>query len=595
MERQGLTLPASEAIEPGPFQPRFFVAIEAEFYDLFLPGMSWHIFGERSLREDGQMTGTGIYDQHLDRTAANFAALTPLSFLERTAQVYPAYSSVVYGVRRYTWADTYARCRRLASALRARGIGQGDTVSIIAANIPEMYEAHFGVPMSGAVLNAINTRLDARIVAFILNHAEAKVLIVDPEFSGVVADALKELDRDLLVIDIEDDSFEDGTRIGAMTYEELLAEGDPEHQWPLPEDEWDAIALNYTSGTTGNPKGVVYHHRGAALNAMSNILTWGMPQHSVYLWTLPMFHCNGWCFPWTMAANAGTSVCLRAVRDEPIYRAFREERVTHFCGAPIVLNMLANAPDEMKDFDHQIKVMTAGAPPPARVIMGMEEMGIEVTHVYGLTETYGPSVGCAWKSEWNERPADERAALKVRQGVKYIALSGLMVADPETLEPVPADGETMGEIFMQGNIVMKGYLKNAEATDKAFRGGWFASGDLGVLHPDGYVQIKDRSKDIIISGGENISSVEVEDVLYKHPSVMEAAVVARPDEKWGETPCAFVELKPGKEATEADLIAFCRDNMAHFKAPRTVVFGPLPKTSTGKIQKFVLRDQARNL
>ncbi|MFC3613709.1 acyl-CoA synthetase [Lutimaribacter marinistellae] len=541
------------------------------------------------------MTGTSIYDRDLDRTAANFAALTPLSFLERTARVYPDYPSVVYGARRYTWDETYARCRKLASALRARGIGQGDTVSIIAANIPEMYEAHFGVPMSGAVLNTINTRLDAHIIAFILDHAESKVLIVDPEFSDVVAEALEEVGHDMLVVDIVDESFDGGTRIGALSYDELLAEGNAEQDWDLPADEWDAIALNYTSGTTGNPKGVVYHHRGAALNAMSNILTWGMPQHSVYLWTLPMFHCNGWCFPWTMAANAGTSVCLRAVRDEPIYRAFREEKVTHFCGAPIVLNMLANAPDEMKDFTHQIKVMTAGAPPPAKVIAGMEEMGIEVTHVYGLTETYGPSVGCAWKSEWDARSVEERAALKVRQGVKYIALSGLMVADPETLEPVPSDGETIGEIFMQGNIVMKGYLKNPDATAKSFRGGWFASGDLGVMHPDGYVQIKDRSKDIIISGGENISSVEVEDILYKHPAVMEAAVVARPDEKWGETPCAFVELKPGKEVSESELISFCRDNMAHFKAPKTIVFGALPKTSTGKIQKFVLRDQARNL
>ncbi|KUJ85331.1 acyl-CoA synthetase [Ruegeria marisrubri] len=541
------------------------------------------------------MTTPNIYERDLDKNRANFAALTPLSYIERTASVYPDYPSVVYGDRRYTWSDTYARCRRLASALAQRGIGRGDTVSVIAANIPEMYEAHFGVPMTGAVLNAINTRLDAPIIAFILNHAESKVLLVDPEFSEVVKQALEQVDHDILVIDIEDPSFGGGEKLGALTYDDLLAEGDPEFDWSLPQDEWDAITLNYTSGTTGNPKGVVYHHRGAALNATSNILTWGMPQHSVYLWTLPMFHCNGWCFPWTMAANAGTSVCLRAVRDEPIYKAFRDEKVTHFCGAPIVLNMLANAPGHLKDFDHEIKVMTAGAPPPAAVIEKMEAMGIDVTHVYGLTETYGPSVVCAWKEEWNDKPAEERAALKVRQGVKYVALSGLMVADPETMEPVPADGETMGEIFMQGNIVMKGYLKNPEATQKAFRGGWFASGDLGVMHPDGYIALKDRSKDIIISGGENISSVEVEDILYKHPAVMEAAVVAKPDEKWGETPCAFVELKPGTEATEAELIAFCRDNMAHFKAPKTVVFGALPKTSTGKIQKFILRDRARAL
>ncbi len=542
------------------------------------------------------MTSTNIYERHLDRNRANYAALSPLSYLERTAYVYPDYTSVVYGSRRYTWSDTFSRCRRLASALSKRGIGKGDTVSIIAANIPEMYEAHFGVPMAGAVLNAINTRLDAAIVAFILNYSEANVLLVDPEFSGVVKEALKNVEnKNLLVIDIQDETFEDGEALGALTYDQLLAEGDADFEWLLPDDEWDAITLNFTSGTTGNPKGVVYHHRGAALNATSNILEWGMPKHSVYLWTLPMFHCNGWCFPWTMAANVGVSVCLRAVRDEPIFRAFREEKVTHFCGAPIVLNMLANAPDHLKDFNHEIKVMTAGAPPPAAVIENMENMGVEVTHVYGLTETYGPSVVCAWKGEWDSRSAEDRAALKVRQGVKNVALSGLMVADPETMQPVPADGETMGEIFMQGNVVMKGYLKNPDATDESFKGGWFASGDLGVVEPDGYISLKDRSKDIIISGGENISSVEVEGVLYKHPAVMEAAVVARPDEKWGETPCAFVELKPGAEASEAELIAFCRDNMAHFKAPKTVVFGMLPKTSTGKIQKFVLRTRAGEL
>ena len=541
------------------------------------------------------MTVSNIYEQHLDKSPANFTPLSPLSYIERTAAVYPDYPSVVYGDRRYSWARTYARCRRLASALTVRGIGQGDTVSIIAANIPEHYESHFGVPMAGAVLNAINTRLDAPIIAFILNHAEAKVLLVDPGFSGVVSQALAQVDHDVLLVDIEDPSYDGGERLGDLTYEALLAEGDPEFDWSLPADEWDAITLNYTSGTTGNPKGVVYHHRGAALNATSNILTWGMPQHSVYLWTLPMFHCNGWCFPWTMAANAGTSVCLRAVRDEPIYHAFREEGVTHFCGAPIVLNMLTNAPDHLKDFNQRIKVMTAGAPPPAKVIEAMEGMGVEVTHVYGLTETYGPSVVCAWKDEWNGKRAEDRAALKVRQGVKYLALSGLMVADPDTLESVPSDGETMGEIFMRGNIVMKGYLKNPDASDNAFKGGWFASGDLGVMHPDGYIALKDRSKDIIISGGENISSVEIEDTLYKYPAVMEAAVVARPDKKWGETPCAFIELKPGVEANEAEIITFCRDHMASFKAPKTVVFGALPKTSTGKIQKFILRDQAREL
>lgn len=450
--------------------------------------------------------------------------------------------------------------------------------------------------MSGAVLNAINTRLDAEAIAFILDHAESKVFIVDPEFSEVADKALKMAEnKDRLVIDIEDASFEGGQHIGAMTYEELIAEGEPTFQWGLPKSEWDAITLNYTSGTTGNPKGVVYHHRGAHLNALAHIVDWGMQHHSVYLWTLPMFHCNGWCFPWTIAANAGVNVCLRAVRDEPVFRLIRDEKVTHFCGAPIVLNMLANAPDELKDFSHDVKVMTAGASPPAAVIGKMEAMGVEVTHVYGLTEVYGPAVISVWKDQWNPLSADERASLKARQGVKNVALEGIMVANPDTLEPVPNDGETMGEIFMRGNNVMRGYLKNPSATEDCFKGGWFASGDLGVMHPDGYVELKDRSKDIIISGGENISSVEVEDVLYKHPSVLEAAVVAKPDEKWGETPCAFITLKPGEDIAPKDIIGFCRTNMASFKTPKTVVFGPLPKTSTGKIQKFVLRDKAKML
>ena len=537
---------------------------------------------------------TSIYDSYLDMNAANYAPLSPLSFIERTAAIYPDYPAVVYEGLRRTWAETYERMRRVASALEKRGIGKNDTVAIIAANIPEMFESHFFVPMCGAVLNTINTRLDAEAIAFILNHGEAKVLFVDPEFAEVADRAVKISGRrDILVVDIIDPSFDGTARAGRVTYDELLAEGDPAYDWQLPANEWDAIALNYTSGTTGDPKGVVYHHRGAALNALSNIVTWGMGQHSRYLWTLPMFHCNGWCFPWTIAANAGVCICLRAVRPEPIYQLIRDEQVTHFCGAPIVLNMLANAPDELKDFSHEIKVMTAGAPPPARVIESMEAMGVDVTHVYGLTETYGPSVVCAWKDRWNSRSPEERARLKVRQGVPNIALRGLMVADPGTMEPVPSDGETMGEIFMRGNNVMKGYLKNPSTSEKAFSGGWFASGDLGVMHPDGYVELKDRSKDIIISGGENISSVEVEDVLYKHPMVMEAAVVAKPDEKWGETPCAFVALKPGATLTEAELIAFCRQNMAHFKAPRSVVFCELPKTSTGKIQKFMLRDLAR--
>ena len=539
---------------------------------------------------------TSIYASGLDAVAANHVALTPLSFAERTAGIYPELPAVVYGDIRRTWGETYDRMRRIASALVQRGIGKDDTVSVIAANIPEMFELHFSVPMAGAVLNTINTRLDAEAIAFILAHAEAKAVFVDPEFAEVTDRAIRISGRrDMLVIDIEDPSFDGGRLIGQATYDALLAEGDPGFDPILPDNEWDAISLNYTSGTTGNPKGVVYHHRGAALNAMSNITTWGMAHHSRYLWTLPMFHCNGWCFPWTIAANAGVCLCLRAVRAEPIFQLIREEKATHFCGAPIVLNMLANAPDHLKDFSHQVRVMTAGASPPAAVIEKMEAMGVEVTHVYGLTETYGPSVVCAWKSDWNAETPERRARLKARQGVKNLALAGLMVADPETLTPCPADGQTMGEIFMRGNNVMKGYLKNPTATDDSFTGGWFASGDLGVMHPDGYVELKDRSKDIIISGGENISSVEVEDVLYKHPAVNEAAVVARPNEKWGETPCAFVELKPGATISEADLIAFCRQNMAHFKTPKTVVFGELPKTSTGKVQKFVLRDRARAL
>ncbi|WP_193142766.1 MULTISPECIES: acyl-CoA synthetase [unclassified Meridianimarinicoccus] len=542
------------------------------------------------------MHNATIYEHGLGMTPANYVALSPLSFIERTASIYPDYPAVVYGDVRRDWQTTYHRCRQLAGALSARGVGVGDTVTVVAANIPEMFEAHFGVPMSGAVLNTVNTRLDSEAIAFILNHAETKVLLVDVEFSDVVDRAVKMSGRDnILVVDIEDATFDGGSRVGALTYEELLSEGDPAFEWSLPGNEWDAISLNYTSGTTGDPKGVVYHHRGAMLNATSNIVTWGMPQHSRYLWTLPMFHCNGWCFPWTIAANAGVCLCLRAVRAEPIYQLIREEKATHFCGAPIVLNMLANAPDALKDFSHEVKVMTAGASPPAAVIEKMEAMGIEVTHVYGLTETYGPSVVCAWKDEWNGLNAEAKAKLKSRQGVKNLALDGLMVADPDSLKPVPHDGETLGEIFMRGNNVMRGYLKNPSATQKSFNGGWFASGDLGVMHPDGFVELKDRSKDIIISGGENISSVEIEDVLYKHPAILETAVVARPDDKWGETPCAFVTIKPGATLDEAEVIAFCRQNMATFKAPKTVVFGELPKTSTGKIQKFLLRDRARAL
>jgi fatty-acyl-CoA synthase len=537
-----------------------------------------------------------IYEQGLQMTPANYVPLTPLSFMERSAAIWPDRLAVVHGEVRRSWAETYARTRKLAGALSARGIGKGDTVSIVAANIPEMFEAHYGVPMAGAVLNTINTRLDAETIAFILNHAEAKAVIVDPEFSDVVERAIRITGQKPIVIDIEDASYEGGERIGQITYEEFLAECPEDYDWQLPASEWDAISLNYTSGTTGDPKGVVYHHRGAMLNAITHIADWTLPKHFVYLWTLPMFHCNGWCFPWTIAAGAGVCVCLRSVRAEPIYELIRKEKVTHFCGAPVVLNMLVNAPGEVKgEITHPVRVMTAGAAPPAAVIGKMEAMGIDVTHVYGLTETYGPCVISAWQEKWNDVSLDEKAKLKARQGVKNTVLAGLMVAHPGTMERLPADGQSIGEIFMRGNNVMRGYLKNPSATDKAFHGGWFASGDLGVMHPDGYVEIKDRSKDIIISGGENISSIEVEDVLYRHPAVMEAAVVAKPDEKWGETPCAFVELKTGMEVAEAELIAFCRANMAHFKAPKTVVYGPLPKTSTGKIQKFLLRQQARDL
>ncbi len=539
---------------------------------------------------------TNPYEFGLDKNDANYASLTPLSFLARTAAIFPQRIATVHGTTRRTWSETYARSCRLASALAARGIGPGDTVAVIAANTPEHFEAHFGVPMCGAVLNAINIRLDAETIGFILQHAEAKVVICDREFSETVERAVGMQAVKPLLVDIDDPSFSGGELIGTMNYEELLATGDPEYAWQRPEDEWGAISLNYTSGTTGNPKGVVYHHRGAYLNALGNVLAWDMRRHPIYLWTLPMFHCNGWCFPWTLAAVAGTSVCLRHVRDDIIFDHIREYKVSHFCGAPIVLNMLANAPDEMKSgIDHQVEVMTAAAPPPPSILEKMDAMGFRVTHVYGLTETYGPAVTCEWHSEWNEHPPAERAELNSRQGVRYPVLDGLMVADPETLEPVPADGQTLGEIFFRGNIVMRGYMKNPTASNAAFTGGWFHSGDLAVMHPDGYLQIKDRSKDIIISGGENISSVEIEGVLYRHPSVLEAAVVARPDDKWGETPCAFVTLREDVATSDDEIIAFCREHMAHFKAPKSVIFGPLPKTSTGKVQKFLLREKAREL
>ncbi len=536
------------------------------------------------------------YQIGLDKNAANYVPLTPLTFLERSAAVYPQRTALIHGRRRYTWAQTYARCRRLASALAQRGIGKGDTVAVMLANTPEMYECHFGVPMTGAVLNTLNTRLDAEAIAFMLGHGEAKLLITDREFSATIAKALAQAGRELPVIDVDDPEYAGpGELVGTIEYEAFLALGDPAYGWQGPADEWDAISLNYTSGTTGNPKGVVYHHRGAYLNAVSNVVSWGMPPHAVYLWTLPMFHCNGWCFPWTMAANAGTNVCLRRVEAKLILEAMREHKVTHYCGAPIVHSMLMNAPAELRaGIGHKVSALVAAAPPPASMIEGMEKIGFDITHVYGLTETYGPASVCAKHPEWNDLPLDERTRLNGRQGVRYHLQEGVTVMDPDTMAEVPRDGETMGEIMFRGNITMKGYLKNPKATDEAFRGGWYHTGDLAVLQPDGYVKIKDRSKDVIISGGENISSVEVEDVLYRHAAVMAAAVVAQPDPKWGEVPCAFVELKEGAAATEAELIAFCRERMARFKAPKKVVFGPLPKTSTGKIQKFVLREKAKS-
>jgi len=537
------------------------------------------------------------YTNDLDRNAANYVPLSPLSFIARSAAVFPDRLAVVHGERRYSWAQSYARCRRLASALARRGIGKNDTVALMAANTPEAFEAHFGVAMTGAVLNALNIRLDAAMIGFILEHGEAKVLITDREFSATIEKALQGLKRKPLVIDIDDALAPPGKLLGEMDYERFIAEGDPNYAWRHPADEWDAIALNYTSGTTGNPKGVVYHHRGAYLNALGNALVWSMPQHPVYLWTLPMFHCNGWCFPWTVTALSGTHVCLRRVEVGAIYAAIAQSGVTHLCGAPVVMNLLLNAPEEMRRgvAGRGIAMMTAGAAPPAAVIEGMEKLGFRITHVYGLTETYGPATVCAWHDEWDALPQQEKSAHKARQGVTYHVLEGLTVANAETLEPTPRDGKTIGEVFMRGNIVMKGYLKNAKATREAFQGGWFHTGDLGVMHENGYIEIKDRSKDIIISGGENISTIEVESVLYRHPAVLEAAVVARPDANWGETPCAFVTLKPDGKASAEDIIGFCRENMARYKVPKTVVFGPLPKTSTGKVQKFALREQAKAL
>ena len=531
----------------------------------------------------------------LPKTRANYTPLTPISFLRRTAETFPDRVATVHGPHRQSWGQTYDRCRRLASALAAAGITRGDTVAIMAPNTPAMVEAHFAIPMLGAVLNALNTRLDAATVAYILGHAEARAVLVDPEYAPVMRDALAQLDHPpALIIDIDDPLAPANPPVGTTTYEALLATGDPAFTAPLPPDEWDAIALNYTSGTTGHPKGVIYHHRGAYLNACGNAMTWGMAQHPVYLWTLPMFHCNGWCFPWTVAAMAGTNVCLRRVDAPNILAAIANHGITHMCGAPVVLGMVLNHPG-VQPLAQPVRVMTAGAAPPAAVLEGMGRLGFDITHVYGLTEVYGPVTVCAWNPEWDALPPPERAAILARQGVRYAVQEDMIVADPTTLAPVPQDGQTMGEILMRGNITMKGYLKNPAATDEAFAGGWFHTGDLAVWHANGYAEIRDRSKDIIISGGENISTIEIEDVLYRHPAILEAAVVARPDPTWGETPCAFVTLRPDQTATPAEIIAFCRDRMAHFKAPKTVVFGPLPKTNTGKMQKFILREQARAL
>jgi fatty-acyl-CoA synthase len=536
------------------------------------------------------------YDVDLDKNNANFVALSPLSYIRRTALIYPDRVSMIHGRRRDTWKQTYEHCVRLASALKARGIGKGDTVAVMLPNVPAMFEAHFGVPMTGAVLNTLNTRLDAEAIAFMLQHGEAKVLLTDREFSAVIEKALAMLgDKRPFVIEVQDDEAPAGKELGEVTYTDFIAQGDPGYDWQLPADEWNAIALNYTSGTTGDPKGVVTHHRGAYLNAASNVISWSMPHHATYLWTLPMFHCNGWCFPWTMALIAGTSVCLRRVDPALIFPLIREHHITHMCGAPIVYSMLINAPAGLRDgINHTVKGLIAGAAPPAAVIEGCEKAGIDITHVYGLTEVYGPSSVCAKQESWAGLSLEERAALNGRQGVPYPMEESITVLDPETMKPVPADGETIGEIFFRGNVVMKGYLKNPKATKESFAGGWFHTGDLAVMYPDGYVKIKDRSKDVIISGGENISSIEVEDVLHKHPAVMLAAVVAMPDEKWGEVPCAFVELKPEVQTTEKDVIEYCRGLMARFKVPKKVIFCVLPKTSTGKIQKFVLRNQVKS-
>ena len=535
------------------------------------------------------------YDTELDRNPANFQPLTPLGFLERAAAVFPNRTAIIHGPLHRSYAEFYARSRRLGSALAKRGIKRGDTVSVMLANTPAMLECHYGVPMCQAVLNTLNTRLDAPIIAFSLDHADAKVVIIDREFSKVMKDALARAKVKPLVIDYDDpECSSGGERLGEIDYEQFVASGDPNYAWHMPDDEWDAITLNYTSGTTGDPKGVVYHHRGAYLLAVANVVTASMAKHPVYLWTLPMFHCNGWCFPWSLSVVAGTHVCLRAVRASAMFDAIANYKVTHLCGAPIVMASLLNAPAaEKKPLPHVVEFFTAAAPPPEAVLAAMKEAGFNVTHLYGLTECYGPTVVNDWNADWDELSTSEQAAKKARQGVRYGALEALDVLDPTTLNPVKRDGETLGEVMMRGNVVMKGYLKNPKSTQAAFEGGWFHTGDIGVIHPDGYIQLKDRSKDIIISGGENISSIEVEDALYKHPAIAAAAVVAKPDEKWGETPCAFVELKPGAQASADDLLQWCKKNLAGYKCPRYVVFAEIPKTSTGKIQKFKLREMAK--
>jgi fatty-acyl-CoA synthase len=534
-----------------------------------------------------------IFLEGLAKGPANHIALTPLSFIERTASTFPDYPAVIHGAIRRTWGQTYTRCRQLASALSRQGVKQGDTVAVMLPNIPAMLEVHFAVPMLGAVLNTLNVRLDAPAIAYMLRHGEAKVLIADREFHGVIRAALALLETPPLLIDVDDPEYAAGEQLSELDYEQLLGSGDADFDWQWPEDEWAAISLNYTSGTTGDPKGVVYHHRGAFLNAIGNQMAWGMGLHPIYLWTLPMFHCNGWCYPWTITAQAGTHVFLRRVDPQKIISLINEHKVSHLCGAPIVLNGLANVAEAVT-FAHPVRAMTAGAAPPAQVIASVQAMGIEITHAYGLTETYGPVTVCAWKEEWDELSADERATVKARQGVRYPTLEGVTVLDQETGVPVPKDGQTIGEVCLRGNTVMKGYLGNPKATDEAFSDGWFHSGDLAVWHPDGYLEIRDRLKDIIISGGENISTIEVEGILYRHPAVLEAAVVAKPDDKWGETPCAFIALKPGHEQIgQVEIIDFCRERLAGFKVPKTVIFGPLPKTSTGKVQKFLLRARAR--